>query len=540
MHGLQNKGKKMESKSKGEKTYQAITDKDALYGQAKETLPAYERAMEDFLDELKAADPEKFETVRFEMGPLKSIDRFQEKVTENTDNAAKVRDLVRGTFVADSTDELMHIQDALEQKFKPVLVKDNVFDPTDTGLRNYNNNIRMPNGHIVEVQVMPSELWDIKGYSHNLMEESQSIKRLDNPTPEQKIIKESLDKENRIAQNSAVYDTDANTKLNPAYDEAQKARFNIPFDVSKQFEYTQNPYARAFNKSSGFALKIGGRFMSVLPIVGTVIGVGMNTAEAAELQTTLQDAIDQGAISEDALLEYNAILAGHIAQGGDPSVVLGEAGVQVAFNEWADRHNVQGDLREDLQPTSLALMARSGAYYLSDATMDVTGFALNQSAESINSGVEQLTGAIDYTVDAITGDLAQRQSIYDGLPVLNKETENTGPIHENIAAHNLAQIKTQIVWTEEKLSAIETDKENPIAPLNKNESIIFLQERIANLNNSFEETYDSAKQDGTLDDIIEISSQQTPQDTDSNNEALSIQKYDTGISTNNFVGMTTR
>ena len=530
----------MGSKAKGETTYQIVADAAELYEQAKETLPVYEQTMQDYLDELKTAYPGQFETVRFEMGPLKSTSRFYEKIAEYNDNVPKVRDLVRGTFVADTSDELARLQDALDQKFKPVLVKDNIFDPMNGGMRNYNNNIRMPNGHIVEVQLMQSEMWDIKGHTHVNMEQAQILKRQGNLTPSQILQIEALDKESRVMSNAAVYDTDANAKLNPAYNEAEKARFNIPFDVKKQFEYTQNPYARAFNKASGITLKIGGRFMSALPIVGTIIGVGMNTAEAAELQTTLQDAIDQGAISEEALLEYNAILAGHIAQGGDPSVVLGEAGVQVAFNEWADRHHVQGDLRAALQPTSLALMARSGSYYLADATFDVAVFAFNQSAETISYGVQQFTGGIDYTVDAIIGDLAQRQSIYDSLPVLNKGIEESHPIEENLAAYNLSQIKTQIVWTQEKLDAIEADREEPISPLNKGESMDFLQDRLVRLNNSFEESYDIAKQDGTLGGIIEVISQQTLQNIDGNDGAVPIHSSDIDLPVNNLAVMTTR
>lgn len=530
----------MGSKAKGETTYQIVADAAELYEQAKETLPVYEQTMQNFLDELKAAYPEQFETARFEMGPLKSTSRFHEKIAEYNDNVPQVRDLVRGTFVADTSDELAHLQDALDLKFKPVLVKDNIFDPMDGGMRNYNNNIRMPNGHIVEVQLMQSELWDIKDLTHIRMEQAQTIRRQGEITPIQELQAEALDKESRIMNNAAVYDTDANTKLNPAYDEAQKARFNIPFDVKKQFEYTQNPYARAFNKVSGITLKIGGRFMSVLPIIGTVIGIGMNTAEAAELQSTLQDAIDQDAISEEALLEYNAILAGHIAQGGDPSVVLGETGVQVAFNEWADRHHVQGDLREALQPTSLALMAKSGAYYLADATIDVTGFAFNQSVETISYGVQQFTGGIDYTVDTITGDLAQRQNIYDSLPVLNKGMEESDPIEENLAAYNLSQIKTQIVWTQEKLGAIEADRDEPISPLDKDESIDFLQNRLVSLNDSFEESYDSAKQDGTLDSIMEVIGRQTLQNTDGNDGTISMQNSGLDLQVNNLVTMTTR
>ena len=71
-------------------------------------------------------------------------------------------------------------------------------------------------------------------------------------------------------------------------------------------------------------------------------------------------------------------------------------------------------------------------------------------------------------------------------------------------------------------------------------SIGFLKERIVNLNNSFEEIYDSAKQDGILDSIIEITSRQTPQDTNSNTVNLSMKISDTALSTNTFAGMTAR
>lgn len=527
------------SKARGDKPIQNISDKNALYKQAGETLPDYKKEMEGFLDSLRNDHPGHFGTVEFKLAPLKELGRFQAKVTgDYRGNANQVRDIVRGTFISDNAGELPRIQDALEKRFSVLFVKDNVFNPTDSGLRNYNNNIRMPNGHIVETQIMPSQLWDVKEKSHNFMEASQKIERggLDISDPKQAI--KQIDKENRILQNAAVHETGLNNQLNPNFTPRERAQFTVPFEASKEFNLAVEPAAHmtyGFNKAVSPFLKGAG--MVVLGAI-PIIGILPNIVEAKELETTLQTAIDNGQVSEDALLAYNTILAGHIAQGADPTVLMGEAGTQASFNDWADRYNVQGDLRESLQPSSLALMLKDGSIYIAQntdripqATLDVGNFAIEQTVV----GAGYVMNAVDSAYDYMSGNTADMQDIYDGLPVLESAVNDgtydlsnidADPIHGYPMAHDLAQIKTDIVNTQNMIGEINQGTKELFNQMDKAESIDFLQDRIDRLSDRFESNYEQAKLDCILDEVTSYVEQHGEFSTVQSTPLLAVQETD--------------
>ncbi len=527
----------IENRSKGEKPVQAINQADALYRQAIETLPDYEREMNGFLESLRHAHPGQFESVEFMLAPLKKLSRFEAKVTgDYNNNANQVRDIVRGTFISDNVDDLPRIQDALEERFSVLLVKDNIFEPTDMGFRNYNNNILMPNGHIVETQVMPSQVWSVKHKSHALMEEAQKIERgvVDVENPKQAVA--AIDKEGRILQNAAVYDTGMNAHLNPDLTAQQRARFVVPFEASKEFGLAADPTSYVtygFNKAaSPFLKKTAMVVLGAIPIIGML----PNTVEAKELEDKLQAAIDEGQVSKGALLEYQVVLTGHIAQGADPTVVMGEAGVQASFDDWADRYNVQGDLRESLQPSSLGLMMADGSVYIAQnidrlpqATLDVGGFIGEQSL----AGAEYVIDAADGAYDYMSGNAAHMQDLYDRLPVLdsaaNDELYNpldSDPISQYPLAHDLALIKTSIVDTQQMIDALNKGEKQPLGSMDIAESIDFLQQRIDRLNERFERNYDDVKLQGLLGEVEAYTAQYSAFNPEQDTPTLAIQDVD--------------
>jgi hypothetical protein len=266
------------------------------------------------------------------------------------------------------------------------------------------------------------------------------------------------------------------------------------------------------------ALKVAGKTAKFLPVAGTALGIGINTAEARELENKLQAAVDNGQVSREALLEYDAILAGHIAQGGDPSVVLGEGAVQGAFEAWADRHHVRGELRDSLRPESLALMAKHGAEYIGNnidrlpqATRDVASFAGQQAIVGVAATA---TGAADRVADAydhVTGHAEQRRAVYDALPVLAQAANEDiydpstidDPIHTYPAAYDLAQIKTGIVNTQAMIAEINDGARAPFNGMSKAESAEFLQESVERLDARFKDSYGQADADGTLGEVMD-------------------------------------
>ncbi|MDH5722764.1 MAG: hypothetical protein OEY94_05520 [Alphaproteobacteria bacterium] len=236
----------MENRAKGEKPYQLTEDKGKLLEQAAKTKPDYDQAMNRFLDDIKEQNPRGFGSVMFHAGSLKTIDRIEAKIqSDYGGNVNEIADIVRGTFTADTPEELLRVQEALEDKFEIVRVKDNVFEPMETGLRNFNTNIRMTNGHIVEAQVMPSQLWDIKEHTHALMEDIQKIERSDMPiSADDASIQSALSKDARLSSNIAVHDTGLNEYMNPEWDHRQQAPFRVTFDPTAQFSSVSQPDAQ--------------------------------------------------------------------------------------------------------------------------------------------------------------------------------------------------------------------------------------------------------------------------------------------------------
>ncbi len=216
----------MINRAKGEKQFQSVKNEAELYFQAVETLPLYEEAMNSFLDQLREENPGKFETVKFKLADIKNPVRFKEKLDgDYNGNADEVLDLVRGTFVCSKPSEIFDLQDALETAMDVKRVKDNFFKPTATALRNFNNNIRMPNGHIVETQVMYSGTWLVKDITHDLMEDAQSIERRNEKTLEDVIARDTLVAQARKVNNSAVAGLKSTTFINPQWTEDEFAKF---------------------------------------------------------------------------------------------------------------------------------------------------------------------------------------------------------------------------------------------------------------------------------------------------------------------------
>lgn len=302
-------------------------------------------------------------------------------------------------------------------------------------------------------------------------------------------------------------------KFAGSFDELAKSG-EIAVDAAKAAEAagTLGKAVKAVAEVAGPALKVTGKVVKFVPLVGTLVGVGVNTAEAAELNDKLQTAISEGRISEDALLEYDGLLAGHIAQGGDPSVIVGEAGVQTAFNLWADKYDVQGDLRDSLQPSSLALMIRDGALTVGGAAAEVGRFAIEKAGEGLSAAGHAIAETTDNVIDTLSGEEKDMREVYAALPVLAPEDPESdahlsptdierAPVYKNPPALALAEIKTGIDYAEKKIEAIQEGREDPLGPIDKKESVAVLERYKARLEGRFEKTYEDLKAQGSLPEV---------------------------------------
>ncbi|MET0154615.1 MAG: hypothetical protein ABW189_00710 [Rickettsiales bacterium] len=88
------------------------------------------------------------------------------------------------------------------------------------------------------------------------------------------------------------------------------------------------------------AAKFGGKAVKVVPVAGTLIGLGMNHAEAGGLEQKMYDAVERGDMPIGAVQDYAAILAGHTATGADAGIFLGEGAVRHEFENWATKYGI--------------------------------------------------------------------------------------------------------------------------------------------------------------------------------------------------------
>jgi hypothetical protein len=277
--------------------------------------------------------------------------------------------------------------------------------------------------------------------------------------------------------------------------------------LAKDFHATKGFKAKAF----GLIGDMGGKVREVVtsaPFVGatlTAVGVGINANEAYAKSAIVDELAEFKVISPQARDEYRLAMNGHVLQGLDISGVGGEIPVQMWYEGWARNSGLPPSLHTAMRPESLLVDVKQAV----ESVPGLVAFSAKKAAGNMVTGAKTAVKAADILRDHATGETEQRRMIYARLPVLKEDaisgldpTDIDDPIYRHPAALSLAQIKTEIVRTEEKIRDIQSGREKPIAQLNKPESIAFLQGRMGRLNESFESVYDGAKQDGTLSDVL--------------------------------------
>ncbi|MDH5722672.1 MAG: hypothetical protein OEY94_05055 [Alphaproteobacteria bacterium] len=305
-----------------------------------------------------------------------------------------------------------------------------------------------------------------------------------------------------------------------------RAGDNVKIEPLKPLDYSEpnspkmdSPLKRSFNVMSEAAgpvlKKLGYAALGAVPIIG-YLG---NSAEASELKADLQEAIDQGDISPDAVLAYSAIMEAHKIQGGFDPTIFGEIGIQAAYNDWANNFNVNDEWRERLEPSSIGKMMLEGTLYIGEnghklpkATIEVGQFAAEQTISGISSLANGAAQRVYQLYDNLSGNTLAMQAVYKQLPVLDPEADNVlydhtqadnNPVYNYPVAHDLALIKSQIVASENTINALDNGTKQPLDGMNRGENIEFLQGRVERLNDSFESTFEQAQQDGSIAEVEE-------------------------------------
>ncbi|SFF21144.1 hypothetical protein [Nitrosomonas sp. Nm166] len=106
---------------------------DELYKQAQASALMLENVGQSILDRLKAQNPEMFEGVIFEMGPIKTRDRALDKINRDYGgDLRQIKDLVRGRFVVDTPEQIAVIKQAIIDDLDIDSMKDKYAEPSST------------------------------------------------------------------------------------------------------------------------------------------------------------------------------------------------------------------------------------------------------------------------------------------------------------------------------------------------------------------------------------------------------------------------
>jgi hypothetical protein len=210
---------------------QPVADPDGLYRQAEEALRHYR----DWLDEgngiadrlgYRTYSPTSLEEFNAAiedldrpggvllLAPLKSQKRAKEKVeADYQGDWSKLTDVVRATLAVDTYKELKPLLARLKQAGLQLArrPKDRFVKPVDVGYRDVLMNVRLPNGHIGELQLHVKTMLKAKEVAHKLYEETRSIAA--------RLATEGRDESRMTREERAVYDA-ANARAREIYAQA--------------------------------------------------------------------------------------------------------------------------------------------------------------------------------------------------------------------------------------------------------------------------------------------------------------------------------
>lgn len=190
-----------------------LTDLDGLYRQAEETAPELRRVTNSLAEETggRASFPPAEEGNPF---GLKGRPRAEERVGDFAGDASQLVDITRSSLVYDSLPQLYRALDHIRGRADIVGIKDRIMNPMASGYRDILLKVRMPNGHVSEMQLHLGPVLDVKnGPGHDLYNR-------------QRAIWSAADRENRAVTPAeradiARYDQEMRVLYQRAYDSVQ-------------------------------------------------------------------------------------------------------------------------------------------------------------------------------------------------------------------------------------------------------------------------------------------------------------------------------
>jgi len=170
----------------GQRGSQFQTDFTQLF----ESAPASNELMKEqgaaVAEAFREQFPELFEGVEFSGGPIKEWDRALLKLLDESTGqldpakGQNVVDLVRGRIVIDTADQVRAIREVLaDPDTRAALgieyVKDRFAEPSGSHYRDINIAIRLPDGHLAEIQINQRDMLAASEFTHDAYEDIDAI-----------------------------------------------------------------------------------------------------------------------------------------------------------------------------------------------------------------------------------------------------------------------------------------------------------------------------------------------------------------------------
>ena len=268
-----------------------------------------------------------------------------------------------------------------------------------------------------------------------------------------------------------MQDFDTLEKGFKAFSEQYRASMNRLGDMPVSAK-SYTALAEAFQSGKGFAAKVynslgdmGGkvrRFLTSAPVITVAtsgVALWASNAEAATKGEIVNKLAHYGIISGEAQEQYHRMMKTHIAQStADPTGFGGEAPMQMWFEGWSKSAGVPPFLINKLRPESASLDAKNAV----EAVPEVSSFATETVTNATIHTGNTIAGGADAVYDYMTGATAERQKIFQALPVIPDEDPNETdflaptdidrhPIFRNPPSHHMALLKTETVKTQKRL-----------------------------------------------------------------------------------------
>jgi hypothetical protein len=138
----------------------------SLYAHAREIAPQFEQELRQIAQATGAT---------FVSGGVKGTRRaFEKVVREYGGDAARIKDLVRGRLIVDDVDQLEAVLSELKATGRAVGARNNLEVPNESGFRDIKVYLDI-DGHIAEVQVLPSDIAVAKEQLRPLYERARQL-----------------------------------------------------------------------------------------------------------------------------------------------------------------------------------------------------------------------------------------------------------------------------------------------------------------------------------------------------------------------------